>query len=147
RGIRVHEFLSAADVDGNDARQLHDADARRRAVRRRDLSVHAGCSRSGQLKKGSFLSTFFILLGVAFAAAVWLRLRSLETPHDVVQTASAARAATAMEDGTTPGVTSSDAYELVPGAAAPPSGVRETSAQRTAREKRYEELLRSAPPS
>ncbi len=88
-----------------------------------------------------------MILGVAFAAAVWLRLRSFETRHDVVQTASAASAATAMEDGTTPGATSSDAYELVPGASVSPSGVRETSAQRSAREKRYEELLRSAPPS
>jgi hypothetical protein len=89
-----------------------------------------------------------VILGVAFAAAVWLRLRSVETRHDVVQTASAATgAATAIEDGTTPGGTSSDAYELVAGASASPSGVRETSAQRSAREKRYEELLRSAPPS
>jgi hypothetical protein len=90
-----------------------------------------------------------VILGIAFAAAVWLRLRSLETPHDVVQTASAATgAATAIEDGTTPGGMSSD-YEIVPAGSAPASGsgVRETSAQRSAREKRYEELLRSAPPS
>jgi hypothetical protein len=88
-----------------------------------------------------------VVLSVAFAAAVWLRLRSFES-RDVVQTASAATgAATAIEDGTTPGGTSDEGYELVPGTSASASGVRETSAQRSARQKRYEELLRSAPPS
>jgi hypothetical protein len=80
-----------------------------------------------------------------FAAAVWLRLRSLETPH-VVQTASVANAATAIEDGTTPGATSSDAYTIVSSDGTSQLGVRETTAQRSARERRYEELLRSAPP-
>ena len=83
---------------------------------------------------------------MTFAVAVWLRLRSLDTPYDVVQTASAATgAATAMEDGTTPGA-ATDTYEIVSADSAPPAGVRETSAQRSARERRYEELLRSAPP-
>ncbi len=83
---------------------------------------------------------------MAFAVAVWVRLRALETTPDVVQTASAVTgAATAMEDGTTPGA-AIDTYELVPVDAAPPSDVRETTAQRSARERRYQELLRSAPP-
>ncbi len=85
---------------------------------------------------------------MAFAVAVWLRLRSLDGPREVVQTASAATGAvTAMEDGTTPGAVT-DTYELVPAAGSPSSPVsRETSAQRSARERRYEELLRAAPPS
>ena len=85
---------------------------------------------------------------MAFAATVWLRLRSLDTTSDVVQTASAANvAATAIEDGTTPGATSSYEYVLEPVQTTSHSrGAAETSAQRTAREKRYEELLRSAPP-
>ncbi|MDP9194131.1 MAG: hypothetical protein M3P06_20735 [Acidobacteriota bacterium] len=79
-----------------------------------------------------------------FAAAVWLRLRSLETAHDVVQTASAANGvATALEDSSTPGSTSSEEYTIV---AADSKRQHETSAQRSARERRYEELLRAAPP-
>ena len=85
---------------------------------------------------------------MAFAVAVWLRLRSLDGPRDVIQTASAATGAvTAMEDGTTPGGAATDTYELVPADSPSSSTVRETSAQRTARQRRYEELLRSAPPS
>lgn len=80
---------------------------------------------------------------MAFAVLLVLRLRSLDTTSNVVQTASAANAATALEDGTTP-PDGTETYELVPVGAA--SGVRETPAQRSAREKRYEELLRSAPP-
>jgi hypothetical protein len=92
-----------------------------------------------------FLPTFFVVLGVAFAVTVVLRLRSLATTSEVVQTASAATAATALEDGTTPGVTGTDDYEFAP--AHGTSTLRETAAQRSARERRYEELLRSAPPA
>jgi hypothetical protein len=84
---------------------------------------------------------------VAFAVAVWLRLRSLDGPREVIQTASAATGVvTAMEDGTTPGA-ATDTYELVPaGSPSVSSTGRETTAQRSARQQRYEELLRSAPP-
>jgi hypothetical protein len=78
--------------------------------------------------------------------AVWLRLRSLDGPREVVQTASAATGvATAMEDGTTPGAPT-DTYELVPADSPSSSATRESSAQRSVREQRYEALLRSAPP-
>lgn len=83
---------------------------------------------------------------MAFAAAVWLRLRSLDEPREVIQTASAATGAvTAMEDGTTPGA-ATDTYEIVTDGSPSSSASRESSAQRSARERRYEELLRSAPP-
>jgi hypothetical protein len=85
---------------------------------------------------------------VAFVAAAWMRLHSLGATSDVVQTASAANApATALEDGTTPGVMSSDEYVLEPVGSTTAARAGETSAQRSAREKRYEELLRSAPPA
>ena len=102
------------------------------------------------MKKG-FLPTFFVLLGIAFAVAVWLRLRSLDTRNAaVMQTASAATAATALEDGTTtaaPG-TQPEEYTLEPAGSTSSAADRpnETQAQRSAREQRYEELLRSAPP-
>lgn len=85
---------------------------------------------------------------MAFAVTVWLRLHSLDTTRDVVQTASAATApATAIEDGRTPNTSASDPYVLMPANTTSPSRVGETTAQRSARERRYEELLRSAPPS
>jgi hypothetical protein len=91
-----------------------------------------------------------VLLGIAFAAAVWLRLRSLEARDAIVQTASAATAATALEDGTTtaaPG-TQPEEYLLEPAGSTSSAPERrgETQAQRSARERRYEELLRAAPP-
>ena len=94
---------------------------------------------------------FFVLLGIAFAVAVWLRIRSLEARAEVVQTASAATDATALEDGTIAAApqSASETYTLEPvsGATTASSGTRtETPAQRTSREQRYEELLRSAPP-
>jgi hypothetical protein len=90
---------------------------------------------------------FFVALGVLFAVMVWLRLRSLDTADPVVQTASAATAATALEDGTTTAAASSEPYELVPvDATSATTGSSETTAQRSARERRYEELLRAAPP-
>jgi hypothetical protein len=90
---------------------------------------------------------FFIVLGVLFAVAVWLRLRSINATTDVVQTASAATAATALEDTTTTAATSSEPYDLLPAdATASTARGDETPAQRTARERRYEELLRAAPP-
>lgn len=78
---------------------------------------------------------------------MWLRLRSLETTDAIVQTASAATSATAIADGTTTGATDSEPYELVPFDSGSTDKRNETPAQRTARERRYEELLRSAPPS
>ncbi len=78
---------------------------------------------------------------------MWLRLRSLETTDAIVQTASAATSATAIADGTTTGATDSERYELVPFDSGSTDKRNETPAQRTARERRYEELLRSAPPS
>ncbi|MFL6245310.1 MAG: hypothetical protein ACJ74H_04745 [Thermoanaerobaculia bacterium] len=90
-----------------------------------------------------------MLLGIAFAAAVWLRLRSLEAREAVVQTASAATSATALADGTTtsaPG-TEAEPYTIEPyGSTSTTTQRNETQAQRSAREQRYEELLRSAPP-
>ena len=91
-----------------------------------------------------------MLLGVVFAAAVWLRLRSLQASDEVVQTASVAAAATALEDGTTtaaPG-TYPETYTIEPAGTTMSSSEQrsETQAQRSAREQRYEELLRSAPP-
>jgi hypothetical protein len=85
--------------------------------------------------------------------AVWLRLRSLEASDDVMQTASVATAATALEDATTttPGQWEPGSYTIGPvdGASDETIGSErrnETAAQRSAREQRYEELLRSAPP-
>jgi hypothetical protein len=79
--------------------------------------------------------------------AVWLRLRSVDASEDVVQTASAATEATAIEDGTTPSHSDSETYTIAPaGTTSATHTTPETSAQRSARERRYEELLRSAPP-
>lgn len=82
--------------------------------------------------------------------AVWLRIRSLEEARaEVVQTASAATAATALEDGTTTEAQYSapETYTIEPAGPTVSSDSRtETPAQRTSREQRYEELLRSAPP-
>lgn len=91
-----------------------------------------------------------MLLGVTFAVAVWMRLRSLEENDPVIQTASAATAATALEDATTtaaPG-TRYETYTLEPAGSSSSAADRpnESQAQRSAREQRYEELLRSAPP-
>lgn len=77
-----------------------------------------------------------------------MRLRSLEKTNDVVQTASAATSATALADGTTTAASNSEPYELLPvDSTSAAERQNETPAQRTARERRYEELLRSAPPS
>jgi hypothetical protein len=84
---------------------------------------------------------------VAFAVTAWVRLRALDASNDgVVRTASAAASKTSMEDGTTPS-TGSEQYTLEPFDTTSPSAQRETTAQRSAREQRYEELLRAAPPA
>lgn len=82
--------------------------------------------------------------------AVWLRIRSLEAHHEVIQTASAASTdATALEDGTMPSQVGNEpeTYTIAPvDGTAPPDRRNETAAQRSARQQRYEELLRAAPP-
>ncbi|HEX6640543.1 MAG TPA: hypothetical protein VF215_05490, partial [Thermoanaerobaculia bacterium] len=84
---------------------------------------------------------------MAFAVTAWVRLRALDASRDdVVQTASAAAAATAMEDGTTT-ANGSEQYTLEPFDTTSPSVRGETTAQRSARQQRYEELLRAAPPA
>jgi hypothetical protein len=79
---------------------------------------------------------------------VWVRLRSLDAANaDVVQTASAATPATTMEGRTAangPGVAD---YTLEPFDTTSPAARRETTEQRSAREQRYEALLREAPPA
>jgi hypothetical protein len=77
----------------------------------------------------------------------WVRLRALDASRDdVVKTASAAAAATAMEDGTRT-ANGSEQYTLEPFDTTSPSVSGETTAQRSARQQRYEELLRAAPPA
>jgi hypothetical protein len=80
--------------------------------------------------------------------AVWLRIRSLEASAEVVQTASVSTSATALEDATTTtlGGNQPEEYTLAPVGSTAEERRNETQAQRSAREQRYEELLRSAPP-
>ena len=79
-----------------------------------------------------------------FAGAVWLRLRSLQVEDELVsETASVAGATAAAEGTLQTHATESDPYVLVP---TDSSGKPETTAQRSSREERYNELLRSAPP-
>jgi hypothetical protein len=66
-----------------------------------------------------------------------------------VQTASVATAVTALEDATTtaaPEMAPDTTYTLTPVGSTAEERRNETQAQRSARERRYEELLRSAPP-
>ena len=80
---------------------------------------------------------------------MWLRLRSLDVNDEIVQTASAMTDATALEDATTPlpGTSEPESYTIGPaGETIGSDRINETAVQRSAREQRYEELLRAAPP-
>jgi hypothetical protein len=81
--------------------------------------------------------------------AVWVRLRTYaQETNDVVQTASIAGTSSASTSDDAGTHSSSEPYTMVPADSAGrplPAGA-ETSAQRSARERRYNELLHSAPP-
>lgn len=85
---------------------------------------------------------------MVFAVAVWARLRTYtDSPDDVLTSSEIAAATASTRDGK--GSNSSEPYSIVAADSAGnplPHGA-ETSAQRSARERRYEELLRSAPPA
>jgi hypothetical protein len=86
---------------------------------------------------------------VVFVVAVWLRLQSLHATDDFESGRAEVAGTIASEDGTVPRIDEPETYTLVPAdsAGATTGTSRETSAQRTAREQRYNELLRSAPPA
>lgn len=97
-------------------------------------------------RKFSFLPAFFIVLGVIFAAAVFLRVRAYQTADELRPALETTASATENIAGTT--TASTDTGELVELA---PDGTtiapRDRSAAAAAREQRYNELLRSAPPA
>ncbi|HEX2121000.1 MAG TPA: hypothetical protein VHL59_05090 [Thermoanaerobaculia bacterium] len=98
-------------------------------------------ARSGQLKKPSFLSVFFIVLGIALAVAVWLRIRSFRAGETLAPATRPAEVASASpSDLATATIVDADPAPLSPTS----SGSAKTSAA-AARERRYRELLANPP--
>lgn len=102
-------------------------------------------------RKLSFLPLFFVVLGSVFAAAVFIRVRSYQATADLPATVT--RGGEEQAATTRSNVPATDSGELVdyPADMAADTGtITETSpdliAARTAREQRYNELLRAAPP-
>lgn len=97
------------------------------------------------MKRLPFLPLFFTVLGVLFAAAVWLRLQAYE-PVEIANAAgdgirTPVAGSPGVESGTIAPETSAADYTIV---SAEPATSRSSSAAE--RQKRYQELLRSAPP-
>lgn len=88
----------------------------------------------------SFLPAFFLILGVFFAVAVFLRVRSYRTAEELQPAL-----ATAESIAPAPSTDTGEVVELNPdGTTMSP---RDRSAAQLARERRYNELLRAAPPA
>jgi len=85
---------------------------------------------------------FFIVLGVAFASAAWMRIRSFDSPGPA---AAPHAVSTESTKPSTPQVQNSGDPQMNADDAAQP--VRDASPASRTREARYEELLRSAPPA
>jgi len=98
------------------------------------------------LRKNSFLTIFFILLGILFAVAVWLRLRSYD------ETSPTSPGSSAVTTEATGGADTTMAAETRTEPAPIDSGVivenatASTAQAQTERERRYNELLRATPP-
>ncbi|HEX6160848.1 MAG TPA: hypothetical protein VF111_11825 [Thermoanaerobaculia bacterium] len=91
-------------------------------------------------RKFSFLPAFFIVLGLFFAVAVFLRVRAYQAAQELqpaLVTAETASAAVTTDTG--------EVVELAPDGTTMSS--RQRSAAAIAREQRYNELLRAAPPA
>lgn len=88
---------------------------------------------------------FFIVLGVAFASAAWMRIRSLDSSPATTEPV----AATATDSSTTPSNPQVQ-NAPIPMTAVEGTGValpmRDASSAARARDARYEELLRTSPP-
>lgn len=100
------------------------------------------------MKRTTFLPIFFVVLGIVFAGAVWLRLSAydarrditlLDTPSTNTSQDAAATNAPSANTMTMETVTAADAPSETESA-------RATSAAARARQERYNELLRSAAP-
>ncbi|HYK00467.1 MAG TPA: hypothetical protein VE974_01840 [Thermoanaerobaculia bacterium] len=95
------------------------------------------------MKRVAFLPLFFTALSVLFAGAVWLRLRSYEP----IEMANATNVERRNSGGADEGVFTRGGSELTIGDGTQPSNVvRTSSSSNSERERRYNELLRSAPP-
>ncbi len=98
------------------------------------------------MKRGAFLPVFFIVLGVVFAGAVWLRLSAYQSANGA--TLPATTSASSTPDVAKQTTTMEIVTENGPDAAATGTdAARSVSAAARARQERYNELLRSAAPS
>ena len=148
-------MIDTSGGDGMPPQTLGHATIARRGKKARAtcaLEINVRTIRSRDpLRKNSFLTIFFIALGIVFAVAVWLRLRSYD------ETSTATQGSTLVTTGaTTAALTTSAAAEPSAGTVHDPgviveattgtnptaSSVAETESER---ERRYNELLRATP--
>jgi hypothetical protein len=97
------------------------------------------------LKRGAFLPVFFIVLGVVFAGAVWLRLSAYQSANGATlpATTSSSSAPNVATQTTTMEIVTENATDDANSSEA----TKSVSAAARARQERYNELLRSAAPS